>query len=205
MNPTQAYTELRRLDRPVFTTREAAALWRDQRTSTSRRLGALEQAGLLLRIQRGLWALDPEIEPRVVGPYLTAPLPSYISLFSALAEHGLIEQIPRQISLVSLARPRRISTSLGVYVVHQLSPELFGGFDGDERSGYVARPEKALFDLVYVRAASGTRAYLPELSLPGNFNRAELDRWCKRIESQRLRTIVSRRLRELVREAEPLT
>ena len=63
------------------------------------------------RIQRGLWALDPEIEPRVVGHYLTTPLPSYVSLFSALAEHGMIEQLPRQISLVSLARPRRIVTS----------------------------------------------------------------------------------------------
>src|SRR5881227_2229193 len=181
MNPTQAYTELRRLDRPVFTTREAAALWRDQQTSTSRRLGALEQAGLLLRIQRGLWALDPGIEPRVVGPYLTAPLPSYISLFSALAEHGLIEQIPRQISLVSLARPRRIPTSLGLYIVHQLTPELFGGFDGTERHGYLARPEKALFDLVYVRTAAGSRAHLPELALPKDFDRGELGRWSERI------------------------
>ncbi|HEX5592381.1 MAG TPA: hypothetical protein VFX35_03425 [Solirubrobacterales bacterium] len=201
MKPTHAYAELRQLQRPVFTTREAAALWHSEQTIASRRLGTLEKAGLLLRIQRGLWALDPDIEPRVVGPYLTAPLPSYISLFSALAEHGLIEQIPRQISLVSLGRPRRIQTSLGVFVVHQLSPELFGGFEGDGRGGFVARPEKALFDLVYVRAAGGTRAYLPELSLPKDFKRGELDRWIERIENQRLRTIVSRRLRELLRGA----
>lgn len=201
MKPAEAYGQLRRLDRPVFTTREAGALWRDEQTSASRRLGGLEQAGLVRRIQRGLWALDPEIEPRVVGPYLTAPLPSYVSLFSALAEHGMIEQIPRQISLVSPARPRRILTSLGVYVVHQLAPELFGGFAGTERSGYLARPEKALFDLVYVRAAAGSRAYLPELSLPQDFDRGELSHWSKRIENQRLRTLVGRRLRELLREA----
>ena len=201
MRPAEAYADLRRLDNPVFTTREAAALWRDEQTSTSRRLGQLEKAGLVRRIQRGLWALDPEIDPHAVGPYLTAPLPSYVSLFSALAEHGMIEQIPRQISLVSLARPRRIVTSLGVYVVHQLAPELFGGFGGSERGGYLARPEKALFDLVYVRAASGSRAYLPELSLPEDFDRGELSRWVERIESRRLRTLVARRLRELLREA----
>ncbi len=201
MKPVEAYAELRRLDRPVFTTREAAALWRDGQTSTSRRLGKLEEAGLLRRIQRGLWALDPEIEPRVVGPYLTSPLPSYVSLFSALAEHGMIEQIPRQISVVSPARPRRILTSLGVYVVHQLAPELFGGFVGTERSGYLALPEKALFDLVYVRAAAGSRAYPPELSLPADFDRGELNLWSERIESKRLRTLVARRLRELLRES----
>lgn len=201
MKTAEAYGELRRLDRPVFTTREAAALWRTEQTSASRRLGSLEKSGLLLRIQRGIWALDPEIRPSVVGPHLTAPLPSYVSLFSALAEHGMIEQIPRQISLVSLARPRRTPTSLGVYVVHQIAPELFGGFRGSERDGYLASAEKALFDLVYVRAAAGSRAYLPELSLPAGFDRGELDHWTERIESPRLRTLVSRRLRELLHDA----
>lgn len=200
MNAAEAYAQLRQLDRPVFTTREAAALWRSEQTSASRRLGGLGKAGLVSRIQRGLWAIDPEIEPHAVGPYLTAPLPSYVSLFSALAEHEMIEQIPRQISLASLARPRRILTSFGVYVVHQLSPELFGGFEGNDRDGYLARPEKALFDLVYVRAAAGSRAYLPELTLPRNFDDGELTRWSERIDSKRLRTLVARRLRELLRQ-----
>ncbi|MDX6635552.1 MAG: hypothetical protein QOF06_1755 [Solirubrobacterales bacterium] len=198
MKTADAYAQLRRMGRPVFTTREAGALWRSEQTSSSRRLGGLEKAGLARRIQRGLWTLDPEIDPRVVGPYLTAPLPSYISLFSALAEHGMVEQIPRQISLASLARPRRILTTLGVYVVHQLMPELFGGFEGTERGGFVATPEKALFDLVYVRAAAGSRAHLPELYLPQSFDRGELARWSERIRSPRLRTIVRGHLDELL-------
>jgi len=201
LGSVEAYADLRQLGRPVFTTREAAALWRDEQTSASRRLGRFEKAGLTRRVQRGLWTLDSEIEPRVAAPYLTAPLPSYVSLFSALADHGMIEQLPRQISLVSLGRPRRIVTGLGVYVVHQLAPALFGGFEGSDRSGYLAQPEKALFDLVYVRAAAGSRAYLPELSLPADFDRRELTRWSDRIADRRLRTMVSRRLRELLREA----
>ncbi len=85
-------------------------------------------------------------------------------------------------------------------MVHQLAPELFGGFAGCERGGHLARPEKALFDLVYVRAAAAGKAYLPELSLPRDFDRGELSRWSERIENQRLRTLVGRRLRELLRE-----
>lgn len=201
MKTADAYAQLRRMGRPVFTTREAGALWRSEQTSSSRRLGGLEKAGLVQRIQRGLWTLDPEIDPRVVGPYLTAPLPAYVSLFSALAEHGMVEQIPRQISLASLARPRRILTTLGVFTVHQLTPELFGGFEGTERSGFVATPEKALFDLVYVRAAAGSRAHLPELYLPQSFNPGELEHWGDRIQSPRLRTIIRRHLSKLLETA----
>ncbi|HMC49442.1 MAG TPA: hypothetical protein VKH20_02265, partial [Solirubrobacterales bacterium] len=53
------------------------------------------------------------------APYLTSPLPSYISLFSALAEHEMIEQIPRQISLVAGStapdpdQPRRLRNPPG--------------------------------------------------------------------------------------------
>jgi predicted transcriptional regulator of viral defense system len=201
MRTADAYAELRRSGSPLITTTEAAALWHGAQTSASRRLAGLEEAGLVRRIQRGLWALDPEIAPQAVGPFLTAPLPAYVSLFSALAEHGMVEQIPQQISLVSLARPRRIVTTLGVFVVHQITPRLFGGFEGSERSGYLAGSEKALFDLVYVRAAAGSQAHLPELSLPRGFERSELDRWTDRIEDKRLHTLVSRRLRELLAQA----
>jgi predicted transcriptional regulator of viral defense system len=195
-----AYAELRRLGRPVLSTREAAALWGSEQTAASRRLASLADAGLVLRIRRGLWALDSGIEPFSLAPYLTAPLPSYVSLWSALADHGMIEQVPRQISLISLARPRRIVTALSTYIVHQLTPELFGGYAHTER-GYLAGAEKALFDLVYVRTAAGTRARPPELSLPGAFDQAKLDLWIARIKSPRLRTLVMRRLRDLLREA----
>jgi hypothetical protein len=63
----------------------------------------------------------------------------------------------------------------------------------------LATPEKALFDTVYVRAASGGRAYFPELSLPAGFKDRELEKWTGRIESARLRTLVLRRLEELER------
>jgi predicted transcriptional regulator of viral defense system len=193
-----AYAELRRLGRPVLSTREAAALWGSEQTAASRRLASLAGAGLVLRVRKGLWTLDSEIEPFALGPYLTAPLPSYVSLWSALADHGMIEQVPRQISLISLARPRRIVTiTLGTYFVHQITPELFGGYAHTER-GYLASAEKALFDLVYVRSAAGTRAHPPELSLPEDFDRAKLDPWIDRIESSRLRTLVTRRLREVL-------
>ena len=197
MRTADAYGDLLKLGRKVVTTREAAARWRSEQRTTGKRLQALERAGLVRHLRRGLWSLDPNLDPLVLPPFLTAPLPAYVSFWSALAHHGMIEQIPRQIWVASLARPRKITTSIGNYEIHQLAPELFAGFTGTEDQGYLAEPEKALFDTVYVRAAAASRAYFPELSLPPGFSRAKTKGWVKSIASPRLRTLVSRRLREV--------
>lgn len=192
------YGQLLRLDRRVITTSEAAAVWQTSGRTAGRRLKAMDQGGLVRLLRRGLWALDPGIPPFAVAPYLTAPFPAYVSFWSAFAHHQMIEQIPRQVSVASLDRAKKINTTVGIYEIHHLAPGLFGGFDGSEENGYLATAEKALFDAVYVRAASGTRAFFPELSLPAVFRDDELEKWIERIESARLRTIVSRRLAEVL-------
>lgn len=194
MRTVDALGDLRAMDQPVVTTREAATRMKTSSQNAGRRLRALEKAGLTRRLKHGLWALDPAIEPFSLTPYLTAPHPSYVSLWSALSQHDMIEQIPRQISVASLDRARRVVTTLGVFAIHHLAPEVFGGYEGNGRTGYLATPEKALFDTVYVRSAAGDVPYFTELSIPGRFDRSELGRWVDRIPAQRLRTIVGNRL-----------
>ena len=177
MRATDAYAELLRLDRKVVTTGEAAARWRAERRTTAKRLKRLEQAGLISRLRRGLWSLEADLDPFVLPPFLTAPLPAYVSFWSALAHHQMIEQLPRLVWVASPARPRRIDTSIAGYEIHHLAPELFGGFAGSVDRGFVAEPAKALFDTVYVRAAAGSRAYFPELSPPAGFERADVELW----------------------------
>lgn len=201
MRLTDAYGDLRRMDRPVVTTREASVRWRAGPRTTNRRLRAMEEGGLVRRLRQGLWALDPQLSPFAVAPYLTAPYPAYVSFWSALAHHGLIEQIPRRISVASLGRAQRIETALGVYEIHRVAPELFGGYRGSSRDGYVAGPEKAIFDTVYIRAAAGRRAFFTELHLPKDFSRKEVKRWVELIGNPRLRTLVSRRIREALSQA----
>lgn len=202
MRQAEAYAQLRSLDGPVVRTREAAALWRAEEGTARRRLQSLAEAGLVIPLRRGIWSLDTELDPFALAPYLTAPFPAYVSTFSALAAHGMIEQIPGRVSLVSLDRTRRIQTAIGTFDVHQIAPELFDGYADWRRGGSIANPEKALFDLVYVRAAAGGRAYLPELTLPEGFARGAFRAWGDRIGSPRLRTIVERRLDELMGESE---
>lgn len=195
MRTIDSYSELLRLGQPVVSTRDAAARWHKSQQRAGQRLRAMEESGLALRLRRGLWALDPDIEPAVLAPYLTAPFPAYVSLWSALAEHGMIEQIPRHTSVASTARSQRIATPVEDLQIHRVAPELFTGYEGSASTGYVATPEKALFDTVYVRAAAGSKAHFPELTLSPEFDDAQLEKWTDRISSKRLRTLVSRHLK----------
>jgi predicted transcriptional regulator of viral defense system len=201
MRSSDAYGSLVELGQPFVETREAAARLGTSTTAATKTLRKLADAGVMIPVRRGLWGLDRDADPFAVVPYLTAPFPAYVSFWSALAYHDMIEQIPRVIHVASLDRAKRIDTPFADYSIHHLAPELFGGFDGAPETGYVATPEKALFDTVYVRAPRGGRAYLPEVTLPPGFDVEETERWLERIPGQRMRTIVKRRLESAIDQA----
>lgn len=195
MRATEAYGDLLELGRPVVQTGEAAARLSVSVSSASQLLRTLEDAELVRRVRHGLWALRLNPEPFSIAPYLTAPFPAYVSFWSALSRHGMIEQIPRQVSVASTGRSQSVETTFGTYAIHHLAPELFDGYTGSQELGYVATPEKALFDAVYLRAPAGGRLYLPELTLPRHFDADDqLQQWLGRIARPRLQTLVARGL-----------
>ena len=200
MRAAGAYAELLRIGRPIVQTREAAALLHASTSSASHLLRSMEQASLARRLRQGLWALQPDIDPFTLAPHLTAPFPAYISFWSALHRHDMIEQIPRQITVASPDRTRHLTTTIGTYSIHHIAPELFDGYRGTEASGYLATPEKALFDTVYIRASRGAHPFFPELSLPENFDKTQLEKWTHRLPTPRLQTLVSRGVEEALEQ-----
>lgn len=201
MRSIDAYGSLVAFGRPFVETREAAARLGISPVAASKALRSLEDAGLVRRVRRGLWALDLDADRFVAAPYLTAPFPAYVSLWSALARHDMIEQIPRSVYVVSLDRTKRADTPIGAFSVHHITPELFTGFDGSADTGYLATPEKALFDTVYVRAPRGGHVYFPELALPPGFDASKVEAWTEKVARPRLRTIVSRELESALAQA----
>jgi hypothetical protein len=103
------------------------------------------------------------------------------------------------IYVVSLARSGRAETSLGTYSVHHVQPSFFDGFDVLDSGIKLARPEKALVDFLYLSPTRGRLfASLPEVELPPRFRKGAAREWLRRIPSERLRTIVARRLNQLL-------
>jgi hypothetical protein len=204
MNAPEALARLKALGVPVVTTSDAAAVLRLSTAAASHTLRRLARAGLVMAVRKGLWLLDPKLDPLALAEYLTAPYPSYVSLQTALYRHGMISQIPSVTYAVTLGRELRISTPLGAYSFHHLPPEFFGGWADPPRSGVkLATPEKALADYLYL-TPTRTRLFarLPELELPEGFDTDRTAEWLRHIPSRRLRTIAERRLAEVLRELE---
>ena len=201
MTRLATYATLERLG-PVISTGEAAAAVRMSVSSASRLVSGLAQEGHAVRLRSGLWSVGLEApDPFMLAPELTRPHPSYVSFDSALAYHGMIDQLPREVTIASLDRARRIMSSVGMFAIHHLPPALFGGWQETPR-GHVAAPEKALFDIAYVGAAHRGRArQVPELELPAGFEVRALEEWTGRIESSRIRTLTLRAIEQTLSRA----
>jgi predicted transcriptional regulator of viral defense system len=193
---TDALHELGTLDKPVITTAEASAVLRMAPPSASKALSRLAVAHLIQHVGQGVWAIGggvPDIFE--VAPVLTRPYPNYVSMYSALFRHAMIDQIPRSVDLMSLGRPMKVTTSVGLFNVHHIHEDSFGGFTGQTaiRSG-LATAEKGLVDTVMVLGVRSGSVTLPEIDLPDDFDIEVMWMWVEKIASTRLRTITSRNL-----------
>jgi len=200
MRTIDSFACLNDLGRPVVTTAEASVAFEATLPTATKILTRLAAAGLVRKIRQGLWQVGQErLDPSFVIPVLINPFPSYISGWSALFRHGMIEQIPNGIFVVSLDRARIVKTTSGEFQIHHIHPDLFGGFTGESGiSAGTARPEKALFDTVYLYSVRHGAVTLPELELPKDFDHKELHRWEEAIPSQRLKTMTKKSLERLL-------
>ncbi|MGD0465944.1 MAG: hypothetical protein ABSA84_04560 [Gammaproteobacteria bacterium] len=173
MKSIDAQKKLLELNQPIITTIDAAACLNFNITTASKMLERLANSKIITKIKRGLWAISNNIDPLIIPEYITSPLPCYISLQTALFYHGIMEQIPETIYVISLSRTKKYHTPFGHISIHHVNADFFFGFDIIENT-YIklASPEKALLDFLYLYP---TKSYLfkalPELEIPKNFNK----------------------------------
>jgi predicted transcriptional regulator of viral defense system len=157
-------------DLPFFST---GLLGAGRRLSVIRAsLGRWVAEGKLLRLHRGVYLLaEPYRKTRPEPLAIAAALksPSYVSLQSALAWHGIIPEFVPAVTSVTTSRPQAIDTPLGRFEYRHVDMRLFGGYTRIEVSGgqyaFIAGPEKALLDLVYLTAGGSGADFLRELRL----------------------------------------
>jgi predicted transcriptional regulator of viral defense system len=151
-------------------------------------------SGRLVQLRRGLYAIAPPHareppDPLVVAVRLHGP--SYVSLESALAHHGVIPELVPVVTSVTTGRPRRFETPLGVFAYRHLHRDLFWGYRAVEagrgQASYVALPEKALLDLLHFTPGTIRRPFLEELRLaPGQLDAGRLTRFAARAGKPKL-------------------
>ncbi|MFZ3106307.1 MAG: hypothetical protein WA105_02885 [Candidatus Hydromicrobium sp.] len=195
-------TFTKELRRPVFTTREAAMLSGSSLSNASKMLKTLEKKGLVFKVARGIWAEigNEKLSPYSIIPFLLIKNRAYVSFISALHLHGIIEQIPQEITLASTVHTKKIHTKVGTFSIHRISPLFFDGFDWykGEGSFLIAEPEKALIDSLYLSTRKKKQfGYFPELYFPKSFSFKEAAKWVKKIPDPRIRSSVEKKLAEI--------
>jgi len=202
-NNISVHKAIQLIDRPVFSTREISALCGSSLSSASQALGRLEKEDLLTRAARGIWCVttDPRFTPFQLVPFLAGNHQAYISFFSALHLHGMIEQIPQVIYAATTAHTLRRTTPVGTFSFHRLSPRFFSGYDWYRggRSFLIASPEKSLVDCLYLSSRKGRRfGRFPEIDLGKPFSKRTAWNWVRKIPDARIRQNVHSKLSSLV-------
>lgn len=171
----------------VFTTTDILTLTGLKPAAATHALRRLASRDLLVRLKRSVWASRLiDVDAYEALGALCAPWPAYVSLHSALADYGVVEEIPRVVYAVSPAMPRRYRTALGEFRIHHLPTRLFWGYEtrGLRGGSYpVADKEKAFLDLIYLALTPRS-----ELELPHKRHRAwDLDEKKLRLYAERFR------------------
>ncbi|MEI6613807.1 MAG: hypothetical protein WCL37_02815 [Chrysiogenales bacterium] len=126
----------------------------------------------MIQIRRGLYAFSEERGQARPHPFALAnqmKKGSYVSLQSALAYYHLIPEYVAQVTSITTGRPETVSNPMGDYIFKHVKKAFFFGYTTMEmvmgQSVFIARPEKALLDLVYLTAKTDLPKYFRELRL----------------------------------------
>lgn len=98
---------------------------------------------------------------------------SYVSFEYALSYHNLIDQAPSVITLATKKRSRKIKMGNWTFEYSRLQDDLFFGYELKNKI-YIASPEKALADLIYLVSRGKRLVELDTLDIK-KMNKAKLN------------------------------
>jgi len=151
------------LDKPYFSPADLEKILGQKRPALYVTLNRLVKYGVLVRLRRGVYqvALRAPDLARIANQLV---YPSYLSFESALSRYGILSQVPYALTFATPHRSRRLTLGDTVVEFHQLKRELFFGYTL-EGGLYVAEPEKALLDQLYMVTRGLASLALDELDL----------------------------------------
>jgi predicted transcriptional regulator of viral defense system len=166
------------------------------------------KAGKLIQLTKGLYMLAEPYGKLTPHPFVLANAmkkASYVSLQSALGYFGMIPEHVPTVTSVTTQRPSRVQTPLGRFLFRHIKKSWFSSYRqvdlGSGRKAFVATPEKALLDLVYLTPGADNDDFLAELRLQNleSLDREVLVQLAQTSRSPKLRravTIIERLIEE---------
>lgn len=198
MTLLDAYQKLQILA-PTFLTKDATAVLNIRANHAAIILKRLEEQNTLVHLTRGRWAYSPSVDPLLLPNILTYPMLAYVSLYSALYYHGMIEQIPSTIFAITNGKTKNFQTPLAKVSIHSINAFLFTGYEAYGKNLLLmATPEKALFDTLYLMPAkSNLFKRLTEVEIPKNFDFKKFNQWLKLVKNKGRIALIEQALEQL--------
>lgn len=174
-------------DLPLF---ESSHLYAgaDSPQQVQRQLADWVRAGKIIQLRRGYYTLAEPYRSKHPHSYLIANQMvrgSYVSLQTALSHYDLIPEHVAVVTSVTTGRPGKRQNAFGHFSYQHIQPALFFGFIyrqvTDTQWAYMATPEKALLDLIYLTQGADDAGYIRALRLQ-NLDQLNMERLTTYVE-----------------------
>jgi len=138
-------------------------------------LGRWVRKGLLVKLRNGFYSFPEYLNESGFAFFIANHIykPSYISLHTALAFHGLIPESIVHITSVTTLKTTTIQNTFGTFSYKTIKPDMMFGYDylpfSKGKTLLMAKPEKALLDLLYLYPFYNTEDELKDLRLEEDF------------------------------------
>lgn len=181
---------LKGFDKPYFTVADFEKILSGSRDVLYVTLNRLVKSGVLIRLRKGVYQpafQSLELEKTANELYY----PSYLSFESALSRYGILSQIPYSLTFATARTTKKQSLAGREVEYRQLKNGLFFGYNL-VGGIYIAEPEKAVLDQLYLISKGKAASDTSEWSLAG------LDQEKLLNYSKKFPKIVQKRIEELV-------
>jgi predicted transcriptional regulator of viral defense system len=167
------------------------------------------RAGTVVQLQRGLYTLAVPYQSERPHSYLIANhlvRGSYVSLHTALSHYDLIPEHVAVVTSVTTGRPGNWQNQYGHFTFQHIQAALFFGFEYRQVTqtqwAYVATPEKALLDLIYLTPDADSEGYIRALRLQNldQLNVERLTTYVNRASKPKLKRALSHILQVMEEE-----
>jgi len=163
MNNLNALQELQKYKKDFYTIRDLQNIFNVPVKSLRVQLSRWCKRGVFIRLTKGIYTpYNTDIKVDKVANQIYYP--SYLSFESALSYYGILSQIPYTLTFATQKKSKKLVLKDTQIEYTQLANRLFFGYIL-ENGIYLATPEKALMDTIYLVSKGNRTLNIDELYL----------------------------------------
>lgn len=146
------YEDLRQFSGKTFTLTELKNFFQEASASMRNQLSRFSKKKKIIRLKKNYYLLpDSSLDPFKIGQAMVEP--SYASLEMILSRRSIIPETAIHYTFITSQKPQRYSNAFGTFSYQHLPPHLFFGVERRSDGAFVATPEKALLDYLYLNSS----------------------------------------------------